>query len=287
MAAEVNLFDRIRQHLPGMSKSYRKVADYLLQHYQDAAFMPAARVAENAGISESVVVRFAASLGYDGYPEMLKDMQALVKASLAPLDRFTQRPVKLTRDTPMAEVLRAVVALDQENLRAILGDASSSSLDRVLAAILAAKHIYIIGFRGLAHLAGLLGFLLELAGARVTVITAGDVRLFEQLRHVGQGDVVLAIAFARYTRRTVEALELAKGRGAVTVALTDSLLSPSAQVAHYSLHAAVSSYSFFNSYTAAVTLINALVVGWSVRAERRTLASLEALEQVLPQGDFT
>ncbi len=132
----------------------------------------------------------------------------------------------------------------------------------------------------------MLGFLLGTAGIRTRVLPHGDAEMFEQLYYIRKGDVLVAFAFQRYTKRTVDALELANRRGAGTLVITDSLTSPAAQAGTESLICAVEGESFFNSYVAAVSSINALVaavVGRRLKASRRALEDLDAL---LPEEDF-
>ncbi|MBA2665458.1 MAG: MurR/RpiR family transcriptional regulator [Trueperaceae bacterium] len=283
---EGDVFERIRARRTGMSPGYRRVADYLARHHRDAAFLPAADVAEAAGVSESLVVRFAASLGYDGYPGLTRELREIVKASLSLPQRLRGRPADLGASTPAADVWRAVAAQDEANLRATVEDPTSSPLEDVLDAMLRARRIYVLGLRGPAHLAGLFGVLLDKAGADVRVITSGDVVMFDALRHIGPHDLLFAFTFARYTRRTLEALRLARMQGAATVVVTDALAAPAVAETDHSLHVRVDSASFQHSYTAVIGLMNALVVAWTLRAPERTLGSLEALEAVLPHDDF-
>ncbi len=286
MAPTPDLFERIRSRRAEMSPGHGRVADYLVAHHKDAAFLPAARVASAAGVSESLVVRFAAALGYAGYPGLTRELQAMVKAGLSLPERLQQRSSDLTATTPIADVWRTVSEQDQANMAATVTDRSSSPLEAVLEALLRARTIYLLGLRGPAHLAGLFGVLLDKAGADVRVVTTGDVVLFDRLRHLAAGDLLFAFTFARYTRRTVDALRLARARGAATVVITDSMSAPPAREADLSVHVKVASASFQHSYTAVVSLMNALVVGWTLRASDRTVRSLEALEAVLPAGEF-
>jgi DNA-binding MurR/RpiR family transcriptional regulator len=280
------LFERIRAQRGQMSPGFRRVADYLAEHYKDAAFEPAAAVAAAANVSESLVVRFAASLGYEGYPGLTRELRGMVKARLSLPERLRRAPQELTGESPMAQVFEAVIEQDRSNLAGALGDTSSSSLDDVLGAMLAARKIFLVGLRGSAHLAGLFGLLLDKAGADVVVISQGDVLLFDTLRRVGAQDLVFTFTFARYTRRSVDALRLARSRGAITVLMTDSVSAPVAGEADHSLHVPVGSASFHHSYVAALSLMNALVVGWTLRAPERTVRSLEAIEELLPQEEF-
>lgn len=281
-----DLFARLRARRDALSPGQRRVADHLIAHPEDAAFQSAAEMALAVGVSESLVVRFAATLGYSGYPGLVQELRERLRARASLPDRLRRRPTELTAASPAADVWAAVVAQDRANLAATLEDASSSPLEDVVGALLAARTIYVVGLRGSAHLAGLLGLLLDKAGADVRVRTSGDVTLFDRLRAVGTGDVLVAFSFARYTRRTIEALRLARVRGATTVAITDALTAPAVAEADLSLHVHVASASFQHSYASVVSLLNALVVAWTLRAPERTLRSLEALEAVLPEGEF-
>jgi DNA-binding MurR/RpiR family transcriptional regulator len=279
-----DLFERLRGR--PLSPGQRKVAEFLAAHHRDAAFLSAAEVARRSGVSESLVVRFAAALGYEGYPGLTRELQSAVKATRSLPERLQARATALAADTPAADVWRAVADMDHANLSETVADASSSSLEAVLAALLAARTVHVVGLRGPAHLAGLFGLLLDKAGADVRVHTRGDVTLFDGVRHVGAADVLVAFTFARYTRRTLEALRLARTAKATTVVITDSLLAPAVAEADLSLHVAVASASFGHSYTAAVSLMNALVTLWTLRAPERTMRSLEAIEALLPRDDF-
>lgn len=286
--ATLDFFQRVRDRYADLSPSFRRVADYLLANYRDAAFLPASRVAMHVDVSESVVVRFAAALGYSGYPEMLRAMQRIVKSELAPARRLTaDESGHPGHGFDKNDGLLRVMAQDIDNLNLTANDpVTRGSFDRAAQIISEAKEVYCLGLRGLGNLAGLLGFLLNLGGERSRIITHGDATLFEQLYHIEREDTLVTFAFQRYTRRTVEALEFAAKRGAKTVTITDSPASPTAQIADIALVAHVKSESFFNSYAAAVSIINALVA--KVVSQRLATAreALERIEELLPEEDF-
>ncbi|MDR7468118.1 MAG: MurR/RpiR family transcriptional regulator [Armatimonadota bacterium] len=284
----LDFFQRVRDRYADLSPSFRKVADYLLANYRDAAFLPASRVAMLVDVSESVVVRFAAALGYSGYPEMLRAMQRIVKSELAPARRLTRdESGALTRPLDENDSLHRVIAQDIDNLNLTANDpVTRTAFEKAAQLLTETAVVYCLGLRGLGNLAGLLGFLLNLGGKRSHIITHGDATLFEQLYHIEAADVLVAFAFQRYTRRTVEALEFAKKRGARTVTITDSLASPAAQIADVALVAHVKSRSFFNSYVAAVSLINALVTSVVAQKFETAREALERIEELLPEEDF-
>lgn len=283
---QLDLFERIRQRYPSMSPSFRKVADYLLEHYRDAVFLPASRVAMRADVSESVVVRFAAALGYAGYPEMLRAMQRIVKSELSPSSRLEsemhEEPGPLNND-----LLRRVVAQDIANLQKTVAHPANAALPEAVDALVKAGEVFCLGLRGLSSLATLLGTLLNLLGVRSQILTNAGPTLFEHLRHIRHGDVLVTFAFQRYTKRTVDAMEWAKQRGASTITITDSLTSPAAQGADVVLVAEAQQPAvFFNSYVTPVSLINALVGALVYRDLERFRRALTELEELLPEEDF-
>lgn len=279
-----DLFARIRTNYSGLSASFKRVADFMITHYQDAAFFPAAKVAQHVGVSESVVVRFAMYLGYSGFPEMIREVQRYVKAQLSPQVKL-ESAAHLASMTP-PEILQAIIAQDIKNLQETGQDVVNQAFPQVADAFLKAERVYIVGLRGLGHLAGMLGFLLDVGGIQTEVISHGDAHLYEQLRRIGPNDVLVVFAFHRYTRRPVHAIELARSKGAKTVVIADSITAPPAQYADLVLRAPATGASFFNSYTAAVTLINALVSTCAVLNKERTEQSLKELEALLPEADF-
>jgi len=282
----LEVFQRIRTKYPELSPSFRKIADFLLEGYRDAAFMPASHVAARADVSESVVVRFAAAIGYAGYPEMLRAIQRIVKSELAPSKRLAGD--EATEDRPdRKDFLARTIATDIENIRRTASEpVTLASFERAAEMLAGAAEVFCLGLRGLGSLASMIGFLLGTAGVRTRVLPHGDAEMFEQLYYIKKGDVLVAFAFQRYTKRTVDALELADRRGAGTLAITDSLTSPAAQAGAASLICAVKGESFFNSYTAAVSLINALTTAVVSRRLRPTRRALEELDALLPDEDF-
>ncbi len=277
---------RIRAAGPRLSSGQRRIAAYLASHHHDAAFQNAAAIAERCAVSESSVVRFAAALGYDGFPALSRALQAVLKARLTLPERMRQRPRELPGDATPAEALEAALERDAANLDEAAGSLDRAAFAATVDALLAARRVFVVGLRGSAHLAALAAVLLGKAGADARALTCGDIGLFDALRDVGPDDALLVFSFARYTRRAVDALRLARGRGAATIAVTDAPLAPAAGDAEHVLVVPVASHAFNHSYVAAVALIDALVLAWATRAEARTLASLEAFERVLPTGDL-
>ena len=245
-----NVLQTIRSGMDGFSKGQKRIAAFILDNYDRAAFMTAARLGETASVSESTVVRFAAQLGYDGYPEMQKALQELIRGKLTSIQR-----IQVSRDQMSgADILGSVMQRDMNSIHNVIDrldrDAFSCAVDKLLGA----KHIYILGVRSSSFLAGYLNFYMHLIFKNVTLVqssAAGEI--YEQLAHIGKGDVLVGICFPRYSKMAIHAVEYASRKGGDVVAITDSALSPLYQMASVSLLAPCDMISFVDSMAAAPT----------------------------------
>ncbi len=236
----------IQVKFPRLSKGQKLIAEFILKHYDKAAFMTAAKLGTSVGVSESTVVRFANELGFTGYPKLQKALQELIKNKLTTVQR-----IELSNDYVSEEsALKGVLKSDMENIRATLEKINHNTFQDVVDNIFKAKRIYIMGLRSSTALAEFLGFYLNLILDNVNIIAYGISDIFEQMINVSENDLVIGIGFPRYAARTIEALTFAQNRGAKVVAITDSLLSPLATKADYTLIAQSNMASFVDSLVA-------------------------------------
>ena len=126
----------------GFSKGQRLIAKYILENYDKAAFMTAGKLGKTVGVSESTVVRFAAELGYDGYPGMRKALQEMIRSRLTSVQRI-EAAKDLIDDR---NILKAVLSDDIDKLQATLEEIDQESFDRAIDMIMSAKNIYIFVF---------------------------------------------------------------------------------------------------------------------------------------------
>ena len=248
----------IQVKFPRLSKGQKLIAEFILKHYDKAAFMTAAKLGTSVGVSESTVVRFANELGFTGYPKLQKALQELIKNKLTTVQR-----IELSNDYVSEEsALKGVLKSDMENIRATLEKINHNTFQDVVDNIFKAKRIYILGLRSSTALAEFLGFYLNLILDNVNIIAYGISDIFEQMINVSENDLVIGIGFPRYAARTIEALTFAQNRGAKVVAITDSLLSPLAAKADYTLIAQSNMASFVDSLVAPLSVINALIIAF-------------------------
>ncbi len=273
--AKKNILHCLEQGMDGFSKGQKRIAAYILENYDKAAFMTASRLGILAGVSESTVVRFASELGYDGYPSMQRALQDMIRSRLT----STQR-IQAAGDM-FQDVLPAVIQSDIDKLRQMLGHANRSGFDRVVDKILSSRHVYILGVRSSSFVAGYLHFYMHLLSENVTLIqsnAAGE--MFEQMLRMGPGDVLIAISFPRYSKVTINTVKFARDRGAEIIAITDNELSPVYQLSEAALLAPCEMISFVDSMVAPLSLINALLVALSNRCGANVSATFAELEDI-------
>ena len=259
-----------------LSKGQKLIAEYILKNYDKAAFMTAAKLGVSVGVSESTVVRFANELGFSGYPKLQKSLQELIKNKLTTVQRLELKNDYFSD----GDALKGVLKADMENIRATLEKINQNTFEDVVKNIFEAQRIYIIGLRSSTAIAEFLGFYLNIILQNVKVVSYGISDVFEQMINVGDGDLVIGIGFPRYAAKTIDALEFAQDRGAKVVALTDSLLSPLAAKADYTLIAQSNMASFVDSLVAPLSVINALIIAVGMREKENISNIFGNLEQI-------
>lgn len=275
MEQRQELLARINQTGRRLSKGQKRIAEYIVNHYDKAAFMTASKLGDKVQVSESTVVRFAIALGYDGYPALQKALQEMIRNRLTAVQR-----VEMTGDMSESAVLGTVFKADMQNIRQTIEDLDEANFSRTVDALCEAERVYVIGVRSSAPLAQFLGYYMNFIRDNVMVITSGISDVLEQVARVGEKDVVLGISFPRYSRRTIEAMNYAKGKGATVVSLTDTPLSPLGEASDFCLTARSDMASFVDSLVAPLSMINALIVAMSLRHREEVSEHFAQLESL-------
>lgn len=259
------------------SKGQKRIAGFILENYDKAAFMTASRLGNASHTSESTVVRFAAELGYRGYPDMQKALQELIRGRLTSVQRIEASRNQMIGQDTLDSVLQRDIASLHETLESVDRD----EFYRVVDKLIKAQHIYILGVRSSAFLAGYLNFYLQWIFTNVTLVeNSGGGEIFEQLLHIGPGDILLGISFPRYSKASVNAVNFAKGHGADVIAITDSKMSPIYKIATAALLVSNDMISFVDSMTAPLSLLNALIVAIGQQKNEEVSSTFSEMERI-------
>lgn len=272
-----SMFKELNSRLGSMSKGHKRIAEYILEHYDKAAFMTAAKLGNIVGVSESTVVRFATEMGYEGYPEMQKALREFTTNRLTNVQRIDVMSDQIGED----DLYETVLNMDIDKIRRTLEEGDKEEFYHTVDHLVNAKNIYIIGSRSAAVLARFLNFYFNVIFDNVRLIhTTSTSEMFEQILHIGEGDIMIGISFPRYSKHTVKAFKYASSRGATVIAITDSKTSPLAAYANHMLLARSDMASFADSLVAPLSVINALIVAVGVKKRDYVAENFERLEQI-------
>ena len=275
MDIKKDFITRINENFARMSKGQKAIASYIYDNFEQAAFMTAAKIGEAVHVSESTVVRFATFLGYDGYPEFQRDLEAFIQDKLSAVSKMDVRYGKSSQ----SDILNMVLGADIEKIQHTIENLDPVAFETAVDYMLSAKHVYIIGLRSCEPLARFLHFYLSMVRPDVILISTTSVtETFEQMIRVSEEDCVVGISFPRYSMRTLKALEFASDRNAKVITITDSVYSPLNLYSSCNLLARSDMVSIVDSLVAPLSVINALVVAFVLKSPDSTRENLKNLE---------
>ena len=277
-----NFLSILQEKEPTFSKGQKRIARYITDSYDKAAFMTANRLGKTVGVSESTVVRFAVDLGFDGYPSMQKAMREMVLNRLTSVQRIEVANNRFGDQDVVSMVLHS----DMEKLRQTSELISRETFADAVNAILKAKRVYILGVRSAAPLANFLGYYLNYMFNNVYVlsgVSAGE--MFEKIVGITPEDVVIAFSFPRYSSSTTKGARYCRSAGATVIGITDSSDSPLGLCSDHVLLAKSDMVSLVDSLVAPLSLVNALIVAIASRKEKELSQTFANLERIWDEYD--
>lgn len=256
---ERDILSLIERRSEDFSKSQRLIAGYILENCESAAFMTAGKLGRAIGVSESTVVRFATELGYDGYPEMKRALQNVVRTRIG-----IRQP---GGGSGGRGLLSTCAGMDIERIRSTFDALDSDAFERAADRLMRAENVYVSGSGTAAIPAQLAAYYMNLLrdGVRL-VCTGGLASPEEQLFRVSERDVYLCFSFPEYSESEIKCLRYVKNRGAFTVGMTDAESSPICPHCDVKLFAKSDDRSFADSMTAPLSLTGAVVNAMASRS---------------------
>ena len=283
MATTTDLISKINENYGKMSKGQKLLANYIIDNYDKAVFLTAAKLGDILGVSESTVVRFASFIGYKGYPEFQQALEEMVRTKLNTTER-----IELTNGgIEQNGVLRSVLSADALKVKNTMESIDEAAFENAVEAINSARRIYIVGLRTCAPLASFLAFYLNMIFDNVINLqTSSTSELFEQMIHINEEDCIIGISFPRYSMRTLKALEFANNRRAHVVTITDSIHSPMNLYSSCNLIAESGMHYVVDSLVAPLSVINALIVELCNRNQATVANNLDMIENIWNDYQF-
>jgi len=270
------VFKRINRKRPKMSKSQIKIANYILENPHSVPFLTGNKLAKAIGVSEATVVRFATFLEYSGYNDL---QSALVKTAERQLNTVERLQMSRTVYDETEKTIYDIFDDDINNIKSTIQTLNIDDFKRAADYILKANRIYIIANRSAVSLGTFLQYYLDiiLGNSELIHTTAAA---FDRIYNVNKNDVVIGISFARYTKSTIDIASFAYEKQAKIIALTDQFTSPITAYADVALYSKSQMPTFIDSFTAPISLINALIAYIGNAKHININERLEQLEQL-------
>ncbi|OEH92476.1 MurR/RpiR family transcriptional regulator [Bacillus solimangrovi] len=276
-----DVYERILSKRDEMSKSHKKIASFLIKNSDSAPFLTASKLAKQVEVGEATIIRFAVFLGYKGYPDLQRHLQEDLKTKWTSAERFEQTTNVNENEK---HVWKEVLSDDLSNIKETLRGIDEYVFTEAIQALVQAERIYIIAYRSAQSLGIFLEFYLDLVLQNTKLIQQSD-GVSEHLLDITERDLVIGIGFSRYTKRTVDVLKYAHEKGAQTIVITDHSMSPLAPFGNYQLYTATSINSFIDSFTAPLSIINALITGVTRSKQQKVKERLIELELLWDKFD--
>lgn len=274
--AKENIFSAMTRRKKEMSKSQVKIANYILENPHSVPFLTGAKLAKNVGVSEATVVRFATFLGFSGYNNFQQQLMQSAKKQLNTVERL-----KMSRAV-YDETEQTIYDIFQDDINNITTTMQTLNVDDFKQAadyILEANRIYVIANRSAVSLGTFLQYYLDIIFGNSELIHT-TAAAFDRIYDVNERDVVIGISFARYTKSTIDIASYAYEKNTKIIALTDHLTSPITAYADVSLFSKSHMPSFADSFTAPISLINALITYIGNRKHVKINDRLKKLEKL-------
>jgi DNA-binding MurR/RpiR family transcriptional regulator len=252
----------IKARFDEFSRSQKDVAQYIVDHLDEAAFQTAEELARRANTSSSTVVRFSQALGFEGFPELQQ----------AARDEYRRRvgqggiaPETLTAVTPLFSLdhteFEAALAADHVNVEDTAHKLSRSNVEAAVDAIVSAEKVLIAGTDQMAFFASYLRHLLMLLDLRAEIVASPSQEALGRLSRIDATTLVVGLSAGRPHPLITRTMKLARHRKAPTLAITDATLSEVARLARIRLYYSSNTPAFVRSHTALLSLIQALAYG--------------------------
>jgi len=249
----------IRARFDEFSRSQKDVAQYIVDHLDEAAFQTAEELARRANTSSSTVVRFSQALGFEGFPELQQ----------AARDEYRRRPAgaadALAAAAPLFSLdhteFEAALAADHVNVEDTAHKLSRSDVEAAIDAIVSAEKVLIAGADQMAFFASYLRHLLMLLDLRAEIVASPSQEALGRLSRIDATTLVIGLSAGRPHPLITRTMKLARHRKAPTLAITDATLSEVARLARIRLYYSSNTPAFVRSHTALLSLIQALAYG--------------------------
>lgn len=271
-------FDQmIREHFDQLTKSERRIANYLRQNQDESAFLSAGEIAARLDLSEATMVRFARTLGFDGYPAMRAALQDKFRTLATHSARMRS---KLDELHESGDIFERLVASEINFLTEALQTLDRDAFNTAVELLRTHQRVFVFGLGPSISLVDLLDIRLTRSARHVIPLRTSGREMLEPLLLMNSSDLLIAIGFFNMTPSLRMVLDYACRRKTPIILVTDTLGPLVEDEVDIVLSARRGPVSAFHSLTVPMTIINALMLALSAVDEEKVMANLDLLDQM-------
>ena len=278
-----NIRSRIVNRVDTLSPKQKKIARYILDNPYFTSYVSANELGEKNNTTAATVVRFSQALGYVGYPQLQDALRADLPNYMTTSARMQKR---MSAETPPSSNFHQVFYTDIKNIERTASTVSEKTVNGALDAIVNAKRIWVTG-AGLSYApANFLTHSLKVMGFDIQTIQGEVLQSAVDLRRINPDDLFIAIDLWRYVRKTVNAVSFVKRYGTPVIAITDSVVSPVAQMADIAFEIATEGTAHSRSITAILSMLNVFIALLADRVPEQVYESLQRVDDIYRANDL-
>lgn len=272
----------LQTNIAGLTAAQRKVADYILQHPSEVAFLTVDKLALQVGTSTTTIMRLAFSLGYTGYTEFQKGLQAILRNKTDPHTRLETNLQYMGESNLWAHT--GTHHLNQiENLMNII---SAEYLEEIVEEISKANQLFCTSVRSGLPVGQYLTHGLNRSLGNCKLVVADESDWIDDMVNMQSTDLIIATSFPRYAQRIIDYIKIAKERNVTVIGITDSYSAPIVSYADYVLPCDSSSVAFHNSPIAAMIIADYIISATAIKNSDRTRERLDEVNTILTSINY-
>ncbi len=277
MIRQSDSYNKILQKYDDLPKQQKKIANYIIRHFDEVVFLSITKLATVLDVSEATIVRFAQNLGNKGFPELKNDLVKYYREYLTPGERM-KRSIETMPDDPFnyAQMVDSEIQLLKSSVTTI----DRESLKEAVDAILTAKTIYVFGNGGNECLANHLSFRLSRFKLKVIQQSVSGKNLFEKLLVIDKNSLIIDYHFYKSTIDFRRLMDVCEEKHIPVLLITDSILPPLIKKAKIVLHAERGPAGTFHSQVVPVAINNAIIDGVASRLGKKAIQALSELSEM-------
>ena len=273
----VDFSQMISEHFNDLTKSEKRIANYLRKNQEESAFLSASELADRLGLSEATMVRFARTMGFPSYPAMRTLLQENFRQRVTHSARLRSRLDDLRE---AGDIFEQVTVSEIDYLTQALQSVKREAINQAVNLMIKCDHIFVYGTGPSITLVDLINVRLARFGKQVIPLTSAGREVLEPLLLMTDRDLLFAIGFFDIHPTLQIVLNHAEEVNCPVVLLTDTLGSIIGSKADVILAAKRGPVSAFHSLVVPMTIINTLLLAIANQNQEEVLKNLDKLDQL-------